>query len=251
MITEPSFASSRVRRREESRMAEAEQRNPRAEPLPFKKPDRYKSSSYRAFNFKFPEKYDSSLWMRICQVARWDKEVVSELTPRIESLRILDVGCATGRLLRRLGAAGAQRLCGLDLAPRIIEVARRKLADEGVHAELKSGDVEEEVPWPDGSFDVVTVTGALHHLFRPGDALRELNRVLCNNGRILIVEPWFPPPLRQLMNLYLRFFSHDGDCLFYAPAAVARMIEGLGWRGARYRRVGGYSFLISGHKGSV
>lgn len=231
-------------------VAKAQQRDPTAEPPPFKKSDRYKTSSYRAFNFKFPERYDSSLWMRICQTARWDKEVVSELTPGIESLRILDVGCATGRLLRRLGAAGAQKLCGLDLAPRIIEVARRKLADEGAHAELKSGDVEEEVPWPDRSFDVVTLTGALHHFFRPGDALRELNRVLCDGGRILIVEPWFPPPLRQLMNLYLRFFSHDGDCRFYPPAAVARMIEDLAWRGARYRRVGVYSFLVSGDKGS-
>jgi SAM-dependent methyltransferase len=129
-------------------------------------------------------------------------------------------------------------------------VARRKLAEEGVLAELKSGDVEEEVPWPDGSFDAVTLTGALHHFFRPADALRELNRVLCEGGRILIVEPWFPPPVRQLMNLYLRFFSHDGDCRFYPPAAVARMIEGLGWRGARYRRVGGYSFLVRGYKGS-
>ncbi len=212
----------------------------------FKKSDRYKLSSYHAFNFKYPARYDRSLWMRICQVSSWDRAVISELTPGIESLHILDVGCATGRLLCRLAEAGARHLAGLDLAPRILEVAREKLRGHGFEAELKCADVEERVPWPDGRFDVVILTGVLHHFFRPTDALGEIHRVLRSRGRLIIVEPWFPPPLRQPVNLYLRFFSHDGDCRFYSPNAVARMLEQLGWHTTRYRRVGRYSFMVSG-----
>lgn len=186
--------------------------------------------------------------MRLCQTSSWDRAIVSELTPGIESLRILDVGCATGRLLCKLAEAGARHLSGVDLAPRIIDVALQKLRDHGFEAELKSADVEVRVPWPHSWFDVVTLTGVLHHFFRPDDAVCEINRVLRCNGRIIIVDPWFPSLLRPLVNLYLRFFSHDGDCHFYSPTDVAQMLERHGWCKTQYHRVGRYSFMVSGPK---
>jgi 2-polyprenyl-3-methyl-5-hydroxy-6-metoxy-1,4-benzoquinol methylase len=94
----------------------------------FRKPDRYKASSYRSYNSKMPLRYDTCLWNRFCQTPLWDRVIVDELRPHIHSLRILDVGCATGRLLARLARAGARQLCGADLAPRILEVAVEKLA---------------------------------------------------------------------------------------------------------------------------
>jgi SAM-dependent methyltransferase len=41
-----------------------------------------------------------------------DRAIVQELGPRISSLRIMDVGCATGRLLQRLSEAGVTQLFG-------------------------------------------------------------------------------------------------------------------------------------------
>jgi 2-polyprenyl-3-methyl-5-hydroxy-6-metoxy-1,4-benzoquinol methylase len=67
-----------------------------------------------------PARYDASPWMKLCQTPLWDRTVTQELEQSgIATLRILDVGCATGRLLERLAEAGALQLCGADLAPRI------------------------------------------------------------------------------------------------------------------------------------
>ena len=213
---------------------------------PFKITDRYKISSYKAFNDKYPRRYDTSMWMRVCQTSRWDRAVLSELMPGIEALRILDVGCATGRVLYKLARAGARHLAGIDLAPKIIDVASKKLHEQGFQADLKSADAEDALPWPDSTFDVVTMTGVLHHFLRPRAALQEIRRVLCPHGRIIIVDPWFPPLLRQAVNLYLRYFMHDGDCRMYTPKSVVHLLVQLGWIDVRYSKVGWYSFLVTG-----
>ena len=93
----------------------------------FKKYDRYKACSFQAFNFKWPDRYDSIIWLRLGKWDEWDREIVAELQPNLSSLRILDVGCATGRLLVSLAKAGAERLYGTDLAPRILETAGKRL----------------------------------------------------------------------------------------------------------------------------
>ena len=89
----------------------------------FRKPDRYKASSYRSYNFKMPSRYDTCIWTKFAPLM--DRDMIHELGPHLSSLRVLDVGCATGRLLESLAKAGATQLFGVDLAPRILEVAVR------------------------------------------------------------------------------------------------------------------------------
>ncbi len=214
----------------------------------FRKPDRYKASSYRAYNDKFPGKYDSSIWMRFCQVARWDRAIVDELGSGIGTAAILDVGCATGRLLLALANAGARQLCGVDLAPNIVAVAREKLARQSVPVELRVADTEDELPWPAGSFDVVVLTGVLHHLFRPADALREIHRVLRPQGRLVVLDPEFVPVMRQVINACLRIGPHDGDCCFYSARQSAALLERAGFQCTGTSRVGLWAYLVRGIK---
>ncbi len=214
----------------------------------FRKPDKYKLGSYRTYNFNAPRSYDSSLALRLFQASLWDRVIVSKLATGIESLRILDVGCATGRLLLSLAQGGARHLHGVDLAPRILEIARDKLHRQELDADLRASDVEEKIPWPNESFDVVTLTGVLHHFYRPADAFGEVWRVLAARGRLLIVDPRFAAPLRQLVNLYLRFLPHEGDYRFYTPLQVVDMITTHGWSDVGYRKVGWASFLVCARK---
>ena len=214
----------------------------------FRKHDRYKASSYRTYNFRMPARYDTSFWMRFCQVSLVDRAIIEELGPDIGSLAILDVGCATGRLLAALARAGATSLAGTDLAPRILDVAREKLVDEHAHAELRAADAEDSLPWPAEHFDVAVLTGVLHHFYRPHDALREVMRVLRPGGRILLVDPCFFPILRHGLNLCFRVAPHAGDYRFYSLPGAVELLAPAGFRCSWARRVGLWWYLISATK---
>jgi ubiquinone/menaquinone biosynthesis C-methylase UbiE len=211
----------------------------------FAKTDRYKVSSYQTYNQRAPARYDRSIYLKLFQVDRWDRAIVQEVPPPREEARVLDVGCATGRLLRRMAEGGVRNLCGVDLAPRIVEVARRKLGETDAAADIRVADAEENLPWPADSFDLVTMTGVLHHFFRPREALAEVRRVLRAGGKILVAEPWFPSVACQLINAALLRFSHEGDYRFYHPREAIRLIQNTGWTRADYRKVARLSFLVT------
>ncbi|KPK79297.1 MAG: hypothetical protein AMJ81_13455 [Phycisphaerae bacterium SM23_33] len=192
-----------------------------------------------------PRRYDSWFWIGFCQVPLWDRAVIAALGPGIRSDAILDVGCATGRLLAKLADAGATRLCGVDLAPNILGVAAEKLAPRLVAPELRAADAEDSIPWPEHSFDVVTLTGVLHHFYRPDDALREIHRVLRPGGRLLVMDPELFPPLRQVLNLVLLLAPHAGDYHFYSRRAAAKLLERAGFRCLEARRVGLWAYLLT------
>jgi len=211
--------------------------------------DRYKASSFRAFNERWPDRYDSNWWLHVFCVDDWDRSIIAEMRPTERMLPILDVGCANGRLLAKLARSGAQHLCGVDLAPRMLEKTDEKLKSLGVHYELKVADVEEKLPFADGFFGVVVLSAAIHHFFRPGDALTEIERVLCPCGRLFVVEPRFPPVARQLLNSYLRWFSHDGDCRFYSPKGLTTLIGECGFGSSRVAAYPGrFSYMIVANK---
>jgi SAM-dependent methyltransferase len=96
--------------------------------------------------------------------------------------RVLDVGCGTGELLARLAALGA-RPAGVDPAPGMVEIARRRAPD----ADVRCAPFE-ELPFPDGAFDVVTAVNALQ-LADPDEALDEAARVLVPGG-VLALAGW-------------------------------------------------------------
>ena len=69
---------------------------------------------------------------------------------------VLDVACGTGNATIPAAQAGA-RVTGLDLTPKLLEIARTRAGDQGLEIDLVEGDAE-ELPFPDASFDVVLST---------------------------------------------------------------------------------------------
>jgi SAM-dependent methyltransferase len=212
--------------------------------------DRYKASSYQNYNFKLPERYDETLAARFFGVSRMDDFVLEELGGSVGTSSILDVGCATGRLLQRLAQAGARNLAGADLAPRILDVARGKLTGFDIECELKCADCEDTLPWDSATFDVVTMTGVLHHFYRPQAALREVGRVLRDGGRLILVDPCFFSPIRHIFNLCLRIHPHEGDCHFYATRDAHRLFGRGLWAEARSRRIDWCCFSVVASRAS-
>jgi ubiquinone/menaquinone biosynthesis C-methylase UbiE len=105
--------------------------------------------------------------------------------------RILDVGCGPGRLaiVAGIAAGPAGETCGIDPAPEMVELARRKAAQAGVPARFDVGVIE-ALPLPNDHFDVVLSSLMLHHL--PDElkrrGLAEIHRVLKPAGRLVAVD---------------------------------------------------------------
>lgn len=95
---------------------------------------------------------------------------------------VLDVACGTGVVALTAARAGA-RVSGLDLAPALIDEARRNAALVGAEIDFATGDAE-SLPYEDGQFDVVL--SQFGHMFapRPEIAIAEMLRVLKPGGRI-------------------------------------------------------------------
>ncbi|MFI8338870.1 class I SAM-dependent methyltransferase [Streptomyces sp. NPDC085639] len=99
---------------------------------------------------------------------------------------VLDVGCGTGSLALLLAGAG-HRVTGVDLAPRMVERARAKLAAAGLAGRFLVGDAAAPPTGPD-RYDVVLCRHLLWTLPAPAAALREWVARLAPGGRLVLVE---------------------------------------------------------------
>ena len=210
----------------------------------FRKPDRYKLSSYHAYNTKMPGYYDSAYFIRLGKIRHWYETIINSLTLESADLKILDVGCGTGTLLAELAKSGAANLSGVDLAEGILSDARKKFFELNIEVDLRAADVEDRIPWEDNVFDIVTTTGALHHFYRPFDALDEIKRVLKPGGRLIVIDQSFLAPARQIINLYLKIFSHDGDYHFYSNEQAKNLLSEAGFSVKTIKKVGVMAFYI-------
>ncbi len=97
---------------------------------------------------------------------------------------LLDAGCGTGGLLRRLRAwHPGMRLRGLDASPVAVEFARRRC-----DCPIDLGSVL-ALPHADGLFDVITCMDVVYQFERPGDGYREAARCLRPGGALIVNEP--------------------------------------------------------------
>jgi ubiquinone/menaquinone biosynthesis C-methylase UbiE len=124
---------------------------------------------------------------------------------------VLDVGCGTGEVsLLAKTRAKAGKVYGIDPAPEMIAVARKKTARWNLDIDFRVGVIE-SLPFPDSSIDVVTSSLMMHHL--PEDlkvrGLAEIYRVLKPGGRLLIAD--FMRPTGSFLNhIFIAFTRHQG-----------------------------------------
>lgn len=111
-------------------------------------------------------------------------------------LEMLDVATGSGNVAVAAARAGA-KVTGLDLTPKLLEVAGRRAAEAGLEISFIEGDAE-ELPFENGSFDIVTSCFGAMFAPRHEQAAGELTRVARAGGTVGVAA-WTPEGLNGKM----------------------------------------------------
>lgn len=115
--------------------------------------------------------------------------------------QVLDIASGTGDLAlafaKQVGPTG--KVVQTDINEAMLKEGRNRLLDEGQVLPTTVCDAE-QLPFPDASFDVVTVAFGLRNMTHKDRALQEMNRVLVPGGKLLVLE--FSKVAKPLEKLY-------------------------------------------------
>jgi len=152
--------------------------------------------------------------------------------PMTSGARVLDVGCGTGELMRRLRAKYPHAvLAGLDPVAEMLAVARDKLSG---NEDLRTGYAD-ALPWGAGAFDVVVSCNMFHYISHPVQALREMGRVLRPGGSLVLTD-WCDDYLAcRVCNLYLRL-TNRAFYKTYRQAECRELLHAAGYRDVTIER---------------
>jgi ubiquinone/menaquinone biosynthesis C-methylase UbiE len=141
---------------------------------------------------------------------------------------LVDVGTGTGRMAEIFAPVAAQ-ISALDRSPEMLRIARAKLADRNIAADLVQGDFT-AMPFADASADTVVMHQVLHFAADPGAVIAEAARVLRPGGHLLIADfaPHDQEDLRtRAAHARLGFSDAQLRGWFASTALVAEAIETL------------------------
>src|SRR5262245_2152547 len=115
--------------------------------------------------------------------------VITEFAGDVAGLKVLDAGCGTGYLSRKLHDAGA-KVIGIDFSEKMIEIARAKAG----HLDFRVDSCSELRTVEDGSIDLVIANYVLMDTPDLNGAVRAFSRVLKSGGAAIVVfsHPCFP-----------------------------------------------------------
>jgi ubiquinone/menaquinone biosynthesis methyltransferase len=209
------------------------------------------------------DRYDLiTVWLSYGQDRRWKRQLLASAGP-LPGVRVLDLACGTGDITWLAAHRGA-RVVGLDITPRMIELARAKArtnaagvdaAREGLRPLFVVGDMC-ALPVPDASFDIVTTGYGLRNVPDLQLAIGEIARVVKPGGLFLSLDFNRPsnPVVRVAYHAYLSLVGsalgwalhRDPDTYRYIPEsiraypgapAVVDLLQASGFTAARWRRV--------------
>jgi len=119
---------------------------------------------------------------------RWRKEAIKEIVINLnkKNLSILDVACGTGDMIDiwlNTFKNKKFKICGLDPSKGMLEIAKKRFPKINFYNAYAT-----EIPCKDYSIDVISISFGIRNVLEIKKAIKEFNRVLKNNGKLLILE---------------------------------------------------------------
>jgi len=174
----------------------------------------------------------------------WRRRVVKEIGERfrgrLAALRVLDVATGTGDLAIAIASLHPEQIRAVDIAARMMEIGREKVAAKKLQERIIFSEAAaENLPFPDDTFDAVTVAFGVRNYEDLRKGLSEMRRVMQPGGQMLVLEFSHPAsfPFKQLYSFYSRciipvvgrIVSKDRRAYAYLPESVAAFPSGTGF----------------------
>jgi ubiquinone/menaquinone biosynthesis C-methylase UbiE len=156
-------------------------------------------------------------------------EMTFDFLGSLKGKRVLDVGCGSGFYVANALNRGALHVTGIDPAPGMLALARRRVAAQGAEDRVSLiGGYFPEV-MPSGSFDYAIVMGVLDYIDDPAGFLRELYRTVRIGAAVSFPSRhWLRTPLRRF-----RYRLRRCPVYFYTAERIQSLLADAGvskWR---------------------
>ncbi len=167
----------------------------------------------------------------------WRRKAI-QLLKEYHPKTILDIAIGTGDFAIEAMKLNPEKVVGVDISEGMLKLGVEKINKLGLQhkIELKSGD-SENLPFPDHSFDAVTVGFGVRNFENLEKGIKDIYRVLNANGTLVILEFSKPKafPIKSIYNFYFKFitpsigklFSRDSSAYTYLPESVNSFPDGL------------------------
>jgi demethylmenaquinone methyltransferase/2-methoxy-6-polyprenyl-1,4-benzoquinol methylase len=187
---------------------------------------------------------------------RWRKKVVKILKNSHPST-ILDLATGTGDLAIEASLLSPDKITGIDISEEMLKIAQQKIDKKGLNEKilLIKGDGE-HLPFSDNSFNAATIGFGIRNYENPLNGLKEIYRVLDNNGVLAVLEFSKPKkfPVKQIYNFYFKFLlpffgrliSKSKTAYTYLPESVStfpddtdflKLMTGAGFTNTRFHKL--------------
>ncbi len=197
------------------------------------------------------------------------KRVTIEMSGVRSGHTVLDIAGGTGDLAakfsRIVGSEGTVVLA--DINDSMLKVGRDRLVDRGITNNVRFSQADAQyLPFPDNTFDVITIAFGLRNVTDKDMALRSMLRVLKPGGKLLVLE-FSKPPNSMLSKIYDRYsfsvlpklgklFANDADSYQYLAESIRMhpdqktllsMMDNAGFKNTDYHNMTGG--IVALHRG--
>ncbi|MEQ8927697.1 MAG: bifunctional demethylmenaquinone methyltransferase/2-methoxy-6-polyprenyl-1,4-benzoquinol methylase UbiE [Fulvivirga sp.] len=166
----------------------------------------------------------------------WRKKAIKYLK-KDQPKYILDIATGTGDFAIEALALKPDKVVGVDISEGMLAVGKEKMKKKGLDKiiDLQLGD-SEKLLFDDNTFDAIIVSFGVRNFEDLEKGLKDMNRVLKNGGKVVILEFSKPTkfPFKQLYNFYFkailpkigRLISKDSSAYTYLPESVDAFPDG-------------------------
>ncbi len=164
---------------------------------------------------------------RIYQKILYTIRAMAHIYP-LPGSRFLDVACGTGEMILRLAQEfPSVEFVGTDFSEDMLAIARQKTAHlknvKIIIANVRS------LPFPDKIFDTILCSDAFHHFSSPEESLKEIARVVKDNGFLFLVDPAYDTLLQKVvLSIFGSIFETAKK--YYSEKELSTLLKDAGFR---------------------